>query len=213
MTPTVGSVLSTTRPVALDPCSIIRGAGGQRVELDTKRWHHDADDEERSLLAVLPGPVLDVGCGPGRIAAEVAAGGRPVLGVDVSATAVSSTRSRGASALCRSVFDPLPAEGRWAAAVLFDGNIGIGGDPVALLERLGQVLRPGGVAVFEVGAPGSPNDRFAAHLEVGDSVSAPFRWARVSADAAAELCWDADLCPVSVTPTPRGRWFAKAMRP
>ena len=43
---------------------------------------------------------------------------------------------RGAPALCRSVFDPLPAEGRWAAVLALDGNIGIGGDPVAFLDRM-----------------------------------------------------------------------------
>jgi len=36
----------------------------------------------------------------------------------------------------RSVFDALPAEGRWHTALLADGNVGIGGDPIRLLSRL-----------------------------------------------------------------------------
>ena len=43
---------------------------------------------------------------------------------------------RGVTGPARDVFDPLPGEGRWETALLADGNIGIGGDPVALLRRL-----------------------------------------------------------------------------
>ena len=41
---------------------------------------------------------------------------------------------RGGAALRRDVFAPLPGEGRWYTALLADGNVGIGGDPVALLQ-------------------------------------------------------------------------------
>ena len=52
-----------------------------------------------------------------------------MLGVDISRTAVARVRQAGASALHRSVFDPLPGQGRWGTALLADGNIGIGGLP------------------------------------------------------------------------------------
>ena len=51
--------------------------------------------------------------------------------------------TRGVAALLRDVFDPVPGEGRWETALLADGNIGIGGDPVALLERVRHAGRPG----------------------------------------------------------------------
>ena len=44
------------------------------------------------------------------------------------------------------MFEPLPGEGRWGTVLLLDGNVGIGGDPVALLERAappGPARRPG----------------------------------------------------------------------
>jgi 2-polyprenyl-3-methyl-5-hydroxy-6-metoxy-1,4-benzoquinol methylase len=50
-------------------------AGGEVLDLDVDRWHADVDDVEAALLATLPDPVLDVGCGPGRIVAALAAAG------------------------------------------------------------------------------------------------------------------------------------------
>ena len=46
-----------------------------------------------------------------------------------------STWIAGGPALVRSVFETLPGEGRWDTVLLMDGNIGIGGDPAALLGR------------------------------------------------------------------------------
>jgi hypothetical protein len=75
--------------------------------------------------------------------------GIPALGVDLSREAVDRTRQRGGSALVRDIYDQLPGEGRWGTVLLADGNIGIGGDPVALLRRCRAVLRPGAVALVE----------------------------------------------------------------
>ena len=44
----------------------------------------------------------------------------------------------------------MPGAGRYAGALLLDGNIGIGGDPVALLRRVARLLAPGGAVVVEV---------------------------------------------------------------
>ena len=54
----------------------------------------------------------------------------------------------------RDVFGPLPGEGRWDTALLADGNIGIGGDPVALLARVRELLAPEGRVVVDLAAPG-----------------------------------------------------------
>ena len=57
------------------------------------------------------------------------------LGLDLSPVAVRLARARGAEAILRSVFADVPGAGRWRTALLLDGNIGIGGAPVPLLER------------------------------------------------------------------------------
>ena len=182
------------------------------MPLAVDRWRADVDAVEWELLAALPDPVLDVGCGPGRVAAALAAVGRPALGIDTAAAAVAEAAARGATVLRRSVFAPLPGEGRWGAAVLLDGNIGIGGDPVALLARLAALLRPGGVALLEVDAPGTPTDRLAVRIEGGRRGTSPwFPWARVAADRFDVLAADAGLCPGRMVEAD-ARWFATATR-
>ena len=72
-----------------------------------------------------------------------------------SPAAVGHAIERQATALVRSVFDPLPGTGRWATALLFDGNVGIGGDPARLLRRVRRAARPDGRAIVEMAPPGS----------------------------------------------------------
>ncbi|HEY3143875.1 MAG TPA: class I SAM-dependent methyltransferase, partial [Acidimicrobiales bacterium] len=53
------------------------------------------------------GPVLDVGCGPGRLVHALLARGRAALGIDLSPSAVAEAKARGALVLRRDVFAPL----------------------------------------------------------------------------------------------------------
>lgn len=188
-------------------------ASGDRFPLAVGRWRDDVDDAERAQLDALPDPVLDVGCGPGRVVAALAATGRPALGIDTAPAAVAEAAARGAAVLRRSVFAPLPGEGRWGAAVLLDGNIGIGGDPVALLRRVAALLRPGGVALVEVEPPGRPTERLAVRIESGRRWVSPwFPWARVAVDRFAAVAADAGLRADACTATGE-RWFATATKP
>jgi SAM-dependent methyltransferase len=192
--------------------AVLRSSCGTVVELDVERWRAEADATELELLDTLLDPVIDVGCGPGRIVAALAGAGRIALGVDVSRAAVAETRRRGAVALGRSVFAPLPGERRWASVVLFDGNIGIGGDPVALLARVAGLLAVGGTALVEVDPPGSTTRRLTVRIEHADHVSSWFPWARVSADDIAGELVAAGLTPQGVERRD-DRWFARAVRP
>lgn len=129
-------------------------ANGERVELPVDRWTDDSCDGDEVLLGPCHGPTLDIGCGPGRLVAALTRRGVLSLGVDSSRTAVRLTRQRGAIALHRNVFDRLPAEGRWRHVLLADGNIGIGGDPIALLRRVAELLAFDGNALIELDPPG-----------------------------------------------------------
>ncbi|MEU5689679.1 SAM-dependent methyltransferase [Streptomyces venezuelae] len=127
----------------------LRRADGWLLPLDVERWCAHADATDLDVLERCEGAVLDIGCGPGRLVAALAARGRHALGIDVSRAAVAHTTGLGGQALHRSVFEPLPGEGRWGTALLLDGNIGIGGDPSALLERAAELLTPGGLLITE----------------------------------------------------------------
>ena len=205
---------------------------GERIALAVDRWHTEPDAVERALLAAVPDPVLDIGCGPGRIVAALAADGRLALGVDPSPAAIAAAARRGVPALRRSVFDPLPGERRWGTVLLLDGNVGIGGDPVALLARAASLLRPGGVVVAEVEAPGVETGARTVRVESAAGAGPWFPWARVGADRFADLARRAGLRaegwravhgdgpagpgsnarPVVATRGTR-RWFARAVRP
>ena len=109
---------------------LLRLADGRLVPLPVARW---AGPVRRAptptLLERARGPVLDVGCGPGRLTAALHARGerRP-------RPRAAAGRSRCWPApparplLLGDVLDPVPRAGGWRTVLLADGNVGIGGD-------------------------------------------------------------------------------------
>ncbi|MGW7395804.1 class I SAM-dependent methyltransferase [Streptomyces cyaneofuscatus] len=168
----------------------LRRSDGWLLPLEVERWCSDAGAADLSALHRCEGPVLDIGCGPGRLVAELTALGHRALGIDVSEAAVARTRRIGGSALLRSVFDPLPGEGRWGTLLLVDGNIGIGGDPAALLDRAADLLSTGGLLIAET-SPLDIDERVQVRLDDGRRAPAekagpadrPFPWARIGTPA------------------------------
>lgn len=191
--------------------TILRSVDGHEIDLEVGRWRLEPDADELDLLATLRGPVLDIGCGPGRIPAALAAQGRVALGIDPSPSAAEEASRRGAPVLCRSVFEPLPGEGRWGGALLLDGNVGIGGDPLTLLERCAELVCPGGVVVAEVAPPGSSSSPLTVRVEAGDRCGPWFEWAVVGADDWPAIAGAAGLRPDGFH-TSGARWFGRAAR-
>jgi len=197
-----------------------RTGGTPRTEIEhadgsiTPLW---ADDWRRlrpgdaSLIDRCSGPTLDVGSGPGRLAVAVAERGVPTLGIDVAPHAVRIARSAGSLTLLRDVFSRVPGTGRWTIVLLADGNIGIGGDPSALLGRVAELLAPHGRALVEVQPPGRELRRERVRLrhsrgcrhQAGDW----FPWAQVGADQLSGIAAEAGLCTTE-TWSCGGRWFA-----
>lgn len=156
---------------------------GQQRPLPIPLWLADASTADLALLARCSGPTLDVGCGPGRMTAALTARGTPALGIDISALAVRMTLARGGLALRRDVFDALPGFGGWSTVLLADGNIGIGGDPVALLRRCAALLAPAGSVVLDLEPPGSGLVVKKVRIEQPGSVGGWFRWCWLGVDA------------------------------
>jgi SAM-dependent methyltransferase len=182
----------------------VRHPAGGLHRFEPEQWCRDALPGDRALLEPCTGPTLDIGCGPGRLAAALAVTGTPVLGIDVSPAAVRLARSRGATVLCRDVFGPLPGAGRWRHLLLADGNVGIGGDPARLFARCRGLLGPGGRIHAELAAPGTPS--WSGRTAVTGS-GALLPWAVLSVDDLAAPVATSGL-RVLDTRTEAGRWFA-----
>lgn len=184
---------------------------GDVVALPVRRWHGPVLAEEATVLAKVESPVLDVGCGPGRHAAALRALGHDALGIDSSAAAVRAARRRGAHTLNVSVFGAVPGSGRWATALLLDGNIGIGGDPVRLLTRLHELLTTGGRVLVEVDRPGVKSRQFHARVQHAGGSGPGFPWAFVGAGVIASVAAWSGFTTEDVW-SDRDRWFAQLRR-
>ncbi len=182
----------------------VHGRDGASMPLPVARWRR-GHVTDRVVLEHCLGPVLDVGCGPGRMVRALRSAGRQSLGIDVVPEAVVQARTSGATALVRDVFAPLPAEGLWESALLADGNIGIGGDPVRLLRRVRGLLSSTGRVVADLAPPGTGLRVRAVRLECRGIQCAPFPWATVGADVVAAVAARAGLATLRVCEH-HGRW-------
>jgi SAM-dependent methyltransferase len=188
------------------------GRDGVEIEYEdgrTERLPVDAWCEGRpgdgALLDRCQGPTLDVGSGPGRLTVALAERGLPALGIDVTPYAVAMTRAAGGLALVRDVFGRVPGAGRWETVLLADGNIGIGGDPAALLRRVAALLAGTGRAIVELGdTTGTERLR----LRDGRRTGEWFPWARLDARSVGACAEGAGMTVTTIW-TEAARCFAE----
>ena len=181
---------------------------GQQIVLASARWRDTPDVADNLLLSACQGPTIDLGCGPGRLTEALLRRGIAALGVDVSPVAVRMTTDRGALALQRDVFERLPGEGRWRHVLLADGNIGIGGNPAALLTRVRALLHPTGSVLAEVDPPGSGFRSSKVRLSHGPEPRYWFEWAWLAADQLEQIAAEAKL-RIKQLLNHENRWFAE----
>jgi SAM-dependent methyltransferase len=207
MTPTI---TSPADPVSTDvvfqragqglPCWMASESGERRA-VPLARWVGDtratpADRRaDSAMLDGCMGATLDLGCGPGRLTAELTVRGVNALGVDTSETAVAMTIRRGALAVNRNIFDPLPLVGHWAHVLLADGNIGIDGDPLRVLRRAASLLAQGGVVIAEVEPPAAAHGIRVGKMRWETDVLKGhwFSWATVGLEVVPSIAADAGL--------------------
>ena len=184
---------------------LLRLGDGRLVPLDVDRWAGPVTAADRTLLDRATGPVLDLGCGPGRLTAALHLAGTPVLGVDVLAPVPVLARSAGAPVHVGDVFGPVPDEGSWRTVVLADGNVGIGGDPVRLLGRVRELLADDGYALVEL-HPGAGYTG-EVRLEALGCTTAWFPWTLLDGPALPQVAAQAGL-RVAERWSAQGRPFA-----
>lgn len=168
-------------------------SGAASLDLDVDRWSAKADAVDEMVVSRCEPPVVDLGCGPGRMVVALGRSGRAALGVDMSAAAVATSRSRGGPALQRHISDRLPGEGRWGTALLLDSNIGLGGDVVALLRRCRDLVGAGGLIICEVDDVPDRYEVESVVLTSGGVSCPPMPWGRVGARTLARLAATLDL--------------------
>ena len=129
-------------------------------------WVYDAFDGPRDDLAayvaiageLAPDRVLDVGCGTGCLAIELAGTGRTVVGVDPAAASLEVARTKDGSDAVTWIHGDaaaIPAVG--ADLALMTGNVAqvflTEADWTQVLAAVGAALRPRGNLVFETRRP------------------------------------------------------------
>ncbi len=195
----------------LAPRAQLRFGDGHRGVLDVGKWLDEADEIDLRVLARAIGPVVDIGCGPGRHVEALSQRNVDVLGIDLSPEFVTMAHGYGRPVIQHSVFEPIPKRSGWACALLLDGSIGIGGCPATLLERVFRLLAPGGRALVETGAPTEPSEPLELLIESGSGHDAWMAWAALSAADAASV---AEVAGLSLTDLWEdcGRWFVELAR-
>ena len=168
--------LATAAQGDLQP-RLLRLADGRLVPLPVARWSGPVSSADESMLARAHGPVLDVGCGPGRLTAALHLRGADVLGLELLAGLPVLAHRVGAPVLLGDVFDPVPRAGQWRTVLLADGNVGIGGDAVRMLRRVRALLAPDGRVLCELHPDPETATPGPVRLEGLGVTSAWFPWA------------------------------------
>ncbi|MFI9187026.1 class I SAM-dependent methyltransferase [Streptomyces goshikiensis] len=185
----------------------LRDCEGWTFPLDVGRWSRRVDPTDRTVLERCSGRVLDLGWGAGRLVEALASRGHTVLGIDVSPVAVIPTACRGGPARGGTVFGPVPEEGTWDTALLMDGHIGIGGDPLHLLRRVHDLVHPGGLLIVEA-APTEVDERRRVRIHSGQAaISTVFAWARAGSGAVVRYARLSGWSPVEEWTVPGTRHF------
>jgi SAM-dependent methyltransferase len=152
--------------------------GWQAVQLEWSRVEDEVEQTDRLVKALGLEPamrVLDVPCGAGRIAIQLAARGFDVVGVDITERFLDEARSRGPNVrFIHGDMRALQFEGEFDAAICFWGSFGYFDDAgnLAQARAAAHALRDGGRYLIDTPTLETILPRFQERnwFEVGASV-------------------------------------------
>lgn len=112
------------------------------INLVVRRWHN-------RLVGLKPEtPIIDLGCGPGRLVAKLIENGYDdVCGFDLSSSCLRITRGRPSNSsvrLARGFIENMPFKENSFASAVLSGVFHHLEDPVAGLSEIARILRPSG---------------------------------------------------------------------
>ncbi|MBT8224445.1 MAG: methyltransferase domain-containing protein [Dactylosporangium sp.] len=128
-----------------------------QAQLPPERTHAEADLIARLAPAASSGAVLDIGCGTGRIALELARRGARVTGFDTNTRYIEHARAQAQADGLAATFTVAdmrelgPAAGQFDLILLWSNTFGYFGDATnrAQLAAACKLLRPGGVLLLD----------------------------------------------------------------
>jgi SAM-dependent methyltransferase len=182
----------------LAPAAIIRADFDRLAQYDTDAWSHNGH-YHGFLLRQLPVPcetALEIGCGAGGLARQLAARAGHVLALDLSPAMIqiAQTRSAGCANIDYRVADALAWD--WPPE-RFDGIVSVATLhhlPLAeIVPRMRDALRPGGVlAVLDLFSSAGPRDWLLDALALPVSaVLSLLKNGRLRESPEARAAWDA----------------------
>jgi SAM-dependent methyltransferase len=129
------------------------GGGGPLYRLRARFRRHSAERRYRRrpylLSGVVPGRMLDIGCGSGSLLEQFAARGWETYGLDPSAAAVAAA-ARGGARVHEGTLGDQPWEAGSFQLITFEHSLEHIGDPIDALRRARALLAPGGLLIVAV---------------------------------------------------------------
>ncbi len=130
--------LDSTYKVIRDDGYVTEASGSQYV-VDVLEW----PEPERIVIKDVKGPVLDIGCGAGRVGTYLQKNGIDYWGIDVSPIAIDVCKQRGLEHVHLMSAEDLQFEGiLFRSVIMFGNNFGILGDEdktVRMMEGLHEI--------------------------------------------------------------------------